>query len=69
MWPWHRHRREVAATLQDVAVASAEKKAAQERRMTANLQAAKARAVTDRLQREIEKNGWTELLQHAWGGR
>lgn len=31
--------------------------------------AEQSRAVTERLRREVEKNGWTELLQHAWGAR
>ncbi len=31
--------------------------------------AEQSRTVTARLRNEVEKNGWTELLQHAWGAR
>lgn len=31
--------------------------------------AAQSRSVTAALRREIDKNGWTDLLQQAMGGR
>lgn len=68
-WPWLRQRRERAAVRRDRDVASEEKRAAEVRRNKAEWQAAKAEHVSARLRREIDKNGWTELLQHAWGGR
>jgi hypothetical protein len=35
----------------------------------AEKQAAQSRQVTARLRQQIELNGWTELLQAAWGKR
>lgn len=68
-WPWLKQRRERAAVRRDVTVASEEKHAAELRHSNAQWHAAKAEHVSARLRREIDKNGWTELLQHAWGGR
>ena len=31
--------------------------------------AAQSHTITARLVHEVEKNGWTELLQQAWGAR
>lgn len=67
--PWVRWRRAAEDARQDAESARAELHAAQERRQVANSQAFVSSAVTARLRREIERNGWTELLQHAWGGR
>ncbi len=30
---------------------------------------AQSQTASERLRREFEKNGWTELLQNAWGAR
>lgn len=67
--PWLRWRRATEAAQQDAESARAELQAAHGRREQANSQAFTSYAVTQRLRREIERNGWTELLQHAWGGR
>jgi hypothetical protein len=44
-------------------------KEAEKRLTEARKLAAKSRVVTAALQRELDKNGWTELLQDAWKGR
>lgn len=67
--PWRRYQLAREAVDQDAAIAKAEKIAAEFRQLDATDQANHARAVTARLRFEIEKNGFTELLQHAWGGR
>ena len=69
MWPWTRYRKAADAAAAEAAAALNAKHAAETRRQTAERQAARARAITATLRREIDKNGWTELLQHAWGGR
>ena len=76
MWPWQRHRRAAEAVHRDVREAQQHKQDAEQHKQAAEwhqqaaeLQAAHARTVTSQLRREIDKNGWTELLQHAWGGR
>ena len=74
-WPWER-REEVAdvvdqkqVTSQQVIDAMAEENAANERLQAAAQLVAHSRGVTDQLDTEIRKNGWTELLQAAWKGR
>lgn len=69
MWPWQRQRLAVEHVRQEVEQASAEKVEAQRRRAAAQQQAIKSNAVTARLRREIDRNGWTELLLQAMGGR
>ena len=75
MWPWER-REEVADVLgqkqaasQQVIDAKAEEAAAHQRLQAAAQLVAHSRGVTDELDTEIRKNGWTELLQQAWKGR
>lgn len=67
MWPWKTSEAE-DTRLQEV---DAEKKdqAAEARQREAERLAAQSRSVTHALRREIDKNGWTELLQAAWKGR
>lgn len=69
VFPWRRYEQAREAVNQDAAIAKAEKIAAEFRQLDATDQAAHSRTVTARLRYEIDKNGWTELLQHAWGGR
>jgi hypothetical protein len=57
---WHWMRRE-SADRQD--------QEAETRLAEAQKLAAQSRTVTFALRREIDKNGWTELLQAAWKGR
>lgn len=69
MWPWQRHRQEMAAA--SVQKATAEKLAAhaEVRRQAVHRQTEQSRSTTDLLKRELELNGWTDLLQTAWGRR
>lgn len=69
MWPWERHRRERAQ-----AKAAAEQAAelaveAEQRRQATERQAVASAARSARLRHQVEINGWTELLQTAWGRR
>lgn len=67
-WPWKRYQRAAEAARRGAAVAETERHRAERRQQAAERQAAQARSKSAALRREIEKNGWTELLQHAWGG-
>lgn len=69
MWPWVRYRHAAESAAADAAAATREREAAVARRQAAEHQAARSRAISADLRREIDKNGWTELLQKAWGGR
>lgn len=70
MWrPWVRNRGDVEEAARERAEAEQVKYAKQEQRRAAELQAAMSQSITNHLRREIERNGWTELLQRAWGGR
>lgn len=69
MWPRRRHQLAVEKVQKEIEVATAAKKAAERRRDLARKLAAESGATTARLRREIAKNGWTELLQQAMGGR
>lgn len=70
MWrPWVRYRGDVEKAAREREEAEREKHAARERRRKAELQIAVSQSISSALQREIERNGWTELLQKAWGGR
>ena len=69
MWPWQKHRAEVEQARNDREDAAARAEAAEVQRRAAERLAAQSHTVTARLRREIDKNGFTELLQHAWGGR
>lgn len=57
---WHRRNRE-GPERQD--------REAEHRLNDARKLAAQSRVVTARLRREVDKNGWTELLQEAWARR
>lgn len=56
MWP-----------LKRPADAASKDKEAEARLQQAKLLAARSRSTTAALRRELEKNGWTELLQQAMG--
>lgn len=75
-WPWQVTRRDVEEANQAAAEAVRRAKAADRQDHAADLRReaseqlrAQSLTVTARLRRETEKNGWTELLQHAMGGR
>ena len=68
-WPWQRHRRDQLDAQHRVDAAERRALAASRRKALAKKQAAQSRQVTTNLRKQIEKNGWTELLENAWGGR
>lgn len=59
MWPWQRRMAEAQQQL-----AEAEERARLSKRL-----AQKSRTITAELRREVDKNGFTELLQKSMGGR
>ncbi|OBC11451.1 hypothetical protein A5784_35235 [Mycobacterium sp. 852013-50091_SCH5140682] len=69
MWPWQRHRENARQARDDRATAAAQANAAEVQRRAAERLAAHSRVVTARLEFEKDKNGWTEMLQNAWGAR
>lgn len=69
MWPWKQQRAEAAEARRQAEDAGQQANAAEARRLASERLAAHSHNVTAALRREIDKNGWTELLQHAWGGR
>ncbi|OBK00052.1 hypothetical protein A5741_25240 [Mycolicibacterium conceptionense] len=69
MWPWQRHRAQVLQARNDRDDAARRANAAEVQRNAAERLAEQSQRVTARLRNEVEKNGWTEMLQHAWGGR
>ncbi len=69
MWPWQRHRAQVMRARNDRDDAARRANAAEVQRNAAERLAAQSQRVTARLRSEVDKNGWTEMLQHAWGGR
>lgn len=69
IWPWQKHRRDEVDARRRADDAEKRALAATRRRELAERQALVAQQVTKNLREQIEKNGWTELLQAAWGGR
>lgn len=70
MWrPWNRQHKAIQIAQQGLVQAALEAAEAEERRKEAERLARQSLTVTARLRKEIDKNGWTELLQHAMGGR
>ncbi|ORI13416.1 hypothetical protein BJI47_22490 [Rhodococcus sp. 1168] len=64
-WPWSK----------DIEDAQAEAKTAAEdhahsvkRRIESEAQSSEAVEVSNVLWQELQRNGWTEMLQQAWGG-
>ena len=68
-WPWERHKRDKLDARRRAEAAEKRALAASRRMALAEKQAAQSRQVTAKLRKQIELNGWTELLQSAWGGR
>lgn len=78
MWLWlpKRRRRELDEVNRRAETAELHAELAERAPAAAAVQRQYVEKLTERshriaegLQREIDKNGWTELLQHAWGGR
>lgn len=68
-WPWIKNRADVAEANRRARVAARQAELSASRRRAAELQAARAQTVSAALRREVDRNGWTELLQDAWGGK
>lgn len=69
MWPWQRYRKEALEAIEVANDARVKDAAAAERKAHAEWLVAASRHSTARLRAEMAKNGWTELLQEAWGRR
>jgi hypothetical protein len=69
MWPWQRHRQEVEAASEEAASAERMNEVAEMRLGAVRRQAERSHESTKQLQVQLNKNGWTDLLQTAWGRR
>lgn len=76
MWPWARVRRDIADARQRADDAEQQRVDDELRTDAATAildgalqQAEKSRAATARLRRQVDKNGFTELLSDTWMGR
>ena len=68
-WPWTRNRDDVVEANRRANLAAKQAELAVARREAAEALAARTQAVSSALRREVDRNGWTELLQAAWGGK
>lgn len=66
---FRRRKDEVAQSQLRIEDAAARNAAAEAHNRATRLLAQQSHTVTARLVHEVEKNGWTELLQQAWGAR
>jgi hypothetical protein len=69
MWPWNRQRAEAEKARQEFIEAQRKAKAAEERRKAVDRLIGRSMATSARLRREVERNGFSDLLQQAWGAR
>ena len=69
MWPWNRQHREIERAHQRLDRAVGEAARAEDRAKATQRLVIQSRAVSARLRHEIDRNGWTEMLQHAMRGR
>lgn len=69
IFPWVRHRMAIEEAQARAKKASLEAEAARLRRQNAEAAQRQAKDFSDRLRRQVERNGWTELLLSAWKGR
>ena len=69
MWAWKRHSRAIKESRAAADAANQTQAAAEAHRKDVQEFVSKSMNITDGLRRELAKNGWTELLQHAWGAR
>ncbi|OZC62157.1 hypothetical protein CH267_01030 [Rhodococcus sp. 06-621-2] len=65
-WPWTARLEDAQAQAKEAAEVHAH---SVERRIKSEHERAEAVEVTDVLWKELRRNGWTEMLQQAWGGR
>lgn len=68
-WPWRKHRQEVAELHEKLKEEAQQAEDARVRTIEAVVDQADSRSTSSVLLRQIQLNGWTELLQAAWGGR
>lgn len=68
-WPSRNRRADVKDANRRANVAAKQAEQAVKRRQAVESQAARAKAVSANLRRELDRNGWTDLLQDAWGGK
>lgn len=67
--PWQKHRRETEELHAKLEAESQQVDEARARTHEAVVSQAKSRTNSSVLLRQLQLNGWTELLQAAWGGR
>lgn len=69
MWPWSQHRRDVEAANREAAEASRRKRDSEAGLRSAERLAEQSRSVSAAWRRQVDLNGFTELLQQAMGRR
>ncbi|MCG7593721.1 hypothetical protein [Mycobacterium sp. PSTR-4-N] len=69
MWPWTKHRQEVAELTAKLKEDDQRVEAARTRTLEATLDQMASRQNSDIVLNHIRLNGWTEMLQAAWKGR
>jgi len=69
MWPWSRSRVEAEKARKQLAEAQRKAKATEERDKVIDKLIGQSMATSARLRREIARNGFSDLMQQAWGGR
>lgn len=67
--PWQRHRQETEALQAKLEVESQQVNEARAQTFDAVVGQARSRTNSGVLLRQLEVNGWTELLQAAWRGK
>ncbi|MGV8875510.1 MAG: DUF7620 family protein [Rhodococcus sp. (in: high G+C Gram-positive bacteria)] len=65
-WPWSKRIEDAEAQALGAAMDHAQ---SIQRRMKTEENRAEAVEVTRELRKELRRNGWTDMLQQAWGGR
>lgn len=68
-WPWNKTRADIVEAQRRAQIAERQAELAIARRRAAETQAARAQTVSAALRKEVDRNGWTDLLQAAWGGK
>ncbi|MEW5810243.1 MAG: hypothetical protein AB1925_12395 [Actinomycetota bacterium] len=69
VWPWAKHRQEVAELTAKLEEDDRRVKAARTRTLEATLDQMASRQNSSVVMGHIRLNGWTEMLQAAWKGR
>lgn len=69
MWPWSRQRAEAEKARRQAEDAQSKAQAAEERRQAVDRLIGQSLLASARLRSEIARNGFSELMQQAWGSR